>query len=364
MTRSAFAGAVLLCAMACAQAQTVPVTVDNFARAESDLYFGNALKGGATIGSWFHHREPVPVDNQIVIRINRDTLYSSLVVDLDAGPVTIVLPDAGTRFRSLQMINEDHYVIGDVQYRPGSYTLDRNAARTRYAIMAIRTLVDPNDPEDVRQVHALQDATSVSQANTGTFAVPNWDPDSQKAIRQALVVLGRYTGGFRNAFGQQGKVDPVRHLIGSAAAWGGNPDKDATYLSFEPARNDGATVYRLKVKDVPVDGFWSITVYNADGYLQKNDLKRLLAPTTSRPGRAPTRAVAVQFGGCDGEGRELHPDRERLELHRAALSPARRNSRRELEIPRGAGGELSARQPSNSFSSLRSGDARSARSSA
>jgi len=40
------------------------------------------------------------VDDRIVIRLNRDTLYSSAVFDLDAGPVTITLPEAGQRFRS------------------------------------------------------------------------------------------------------------------------------------------------------------------------------------------------------------------------------------------------------------------------
>jgi hypothetical protein len=58
-------------------------------------------------------------------------------------------------------------------------------------------------------------------------------------------------------------VDPVRHLIGTAAGWGGNPDKDATYLNITPAKNDGTTVYKVVVKDVPVDAFWSISVYNA-----------------------------------------------------------------------------------------------------
>ncbi len=30
--------------------------------------------------------------------------------------------------------------------------------------------------------------------------------------------------------------------------------------------------YELQVKDVPVKGFWSISLYNAKGYFQQNDL--------------------------------------------------------------------------------------------
>jgi hypothetical protein len=62
----------------------------------------------------------------------------------------------------------------------------------------------------------------------------------------------------------------VRHLIGTAIGWGGNPEKDALYKIGVPSKNDGATVYKLNVKDVPVDGFWSVSVYNKDGYFEKN----------------------------------------------------------------------------------------------
>jgi hypothetical protein len=89
-------------------------------------------------------------------------------------------------------------------------------------------------------------------------------------------------------------------LIGTAAAWGGNPDKDATYLNITPAKNDGSTVYKLNVKDVPVDAFWSVSVYNAEGYYEKNpyDAYTLNNLTAKRNGDG---SIAIQFGGCDGK---------------------------------------------------------------
>jgi hypothetical protein len=99
--------AVVVAAAACAQTQDdAPqvVTVDNFARAETDTYFASLL-GTRKLGELSHSREFTPVDAQTVVRSNRDTLYSNVLFDLDAGPATIVLPDAGSRFMSLQVIN-------------------------------------------------------------------------------------------------------------------------------------------------------------------------------------------------------------------------------------------------------------------
>lgn len=278
----------------------VPVTVDNFIRAESDLYMGGGVKEAGGTGKLFHHREPAQIDKQTVIRMNRDTLYSSAVIDLDAGPVTITMPDAGKRFMSMQVISEDHYAP-NVFYGPGSHTLSRDKVGTRYALVAFRTLVDPNDPNDVKQVHALQDAIKVNQKGLGKFEVPNWDQTSQKKMRDALLALASSISGFKNAFGPKGQVDPIKHLIGTAAGWGGNPDKDATYLSFAPAKNDGTIVYKLNVPaTVPVDAFWSISLYNAEGYFQKNDLNAYsLNNITAK--KSADGSVAVQFGGCDGK---------------------------------------------------------------
>jgi hypothetical protein len=300
MTRAILTTLMLLAGISLASAQSaVPVTVDNFARAESDLYIGRTVKD-VGLGKFLHVRTPADIDKQMVIRMNRDTLYSNIVLDLDAGPATITMPDSGKRFMSMQVISEDHYVPA-VFYGPGPHTLTTDTVGTRYVSVAIRTLVDPADPKDLDQVHALQDAIKVEQANPGKFEIPDWDQTSQKEVRDALLLLAAHTGGFKNAFGAKGEVDPIRHLIGTAAGWGGNPDKDATYLSYNPARNDGSTIYKLTVPaDVPVEAFWSISVYNAEGYFQKNELNAYsLNNITAK--KSPDGTVAVQFGGCDGK---------------------------------------------------------------
>jgi hypothetical protein len=277
----------------------VPVTADNFTRAESHMYFGNVVKQ-AGIGKFNHSRQPMRIDNQTVIRGNRDTLYSSAVFDLDAGPVTITLPDGGKRFMSMIVIDEDQYVP-EVVYGAGSHTYTRERIGTRYVLLGIRTLVDPNDPKDVEQVHRLQDAVKFEQAGgLGRFEVPNWDPVGQKKVRDALLVLAGTLPDTRRMFGARGQVDPVRHLIGAATGWGGNPEKDAMYLTVVPPKNDGSTIHRLSVKDVPVEGFWSITVYNESCYIEPNTCNAYsLNNITASKGADGS--VAVQFGGCDGK---------------------------------------------------------------
>lgn len=275
----------------------VTVTLDNFIRAESDVYMGALVKRGG-LGKFDHRREPAAIDNQDVIRLNRDTLYSSAIFDLDAGPVTITLPDPGKRFMSMQLINQDHYVPA-VYYGAGKYTITRQSADTRYIVAAVRTLLDPSDPADVKQVHALQDAIEIEQKSAGRFEVPDWDPVSQKKVRDALLVLASTMSGI-GGFGKKGEVDPVHHLVGTAAGWGGNPPQDATYVGAAPAQNDGITVHRLTVKDVPVDAFWSISVYNAAGYFEKNPYDAYsINNLTAR--KSADGSVTVQFGGCDGK---------------------------------------------------------------
>jgi hypothetical protein len=299
MTRAAIAAFMLMWTAAFAQTEgskPLPVTVDNFVRAETDMYFAQFARQGG-FGKFDHVRD-LPLGEHTGVRPNRDTLYSLAVFDLDAGPVTITLPDAGKRFMTMMVIDQDHYVY-EVVYGKGTHTLDREEIGTRYVFVAVRTLVDPADPEDIKQVHTLQDAVRVGQKSAGELEMPHWDPVSQKKVRDALLVLSETLPDLRRAAGRRDEVDPVRHLIATASAWGLNPDKDAIYLNVTPDRNDGTTVYRLNVKEVPVDGFWSVTVYDRRGLILKNSLDAYSFNSITAK-RGADGSVAIQFGGCDG----------------------------------------------------------------
>src|SRR5438094_5388072 len=281
-------------------AGAIPVTVDNFTRAETDTYFANIVKEAGGPGKFFHRREIEPIDKQIVIRGNRDTLYSAAVFDLDAAPVTVTLPDAGKRFMSIIVIDEDQYTPA-VYYGAGSHTFSKEQIGTRYLMLALRTFIDPNDPEDLKKAHALQDAVKLDQQSPGTFTVPNWDPISHKKVRDALLILASTLPNSDYGFGTKEQVDPVRRLILSASAWGGNPDSEAKYLNVTPGRNDGKTVYKLTVpSEVRVDGFWSITVYDSEGRFQKNNYDSYSLNNLTARKRADG-SIAVQFGDCDGK---------------------------------------------------------------
>jgi hypothetical protein len=131
--------------------------------------------------------------------------------------------------------------------------------------------------------------------------VPNWDEASQKKVRDALLVLKTTLPDLRKGGGSREEVDPVRHLITTASGWGLNPEKDAIYLNVTPAKNDGGVVYKLTAPpDVPVDGFWSVTVYDAEGHFVKND-RDAYSFNSITAKKDANGSVSIQFGGCDGK---------------------------------------------------------------
>ncbi|QRV15901.1 DUF1214 domain-containing protein [Haloterrigena salifodinae] len=274
--------------------EPLPVSWENYPRANCHVAFQSTVSLGG-FGQFYHRRNITPIDEQLVVGENRDVLASLGVFDL-TEPVTITLPDSGDRYMSMNVQDGDQYVK-KFATDPGGYTITRELVDTQYAGVLVRTFVDPTDPADLEQARQLQDEIEAEQSSAGSFEIPNWDQQSYKQLTAALIPVGFTLDDYSGAFGYVDEVDPVKFFIASTAGWTGVPEpSEALILQRTPAQNDGTTPHILTVEDVPVDGFWSITVYNSDFYLEENEFDAYTVSNATAE-RADDGSVTIHFGG-------------------------------------------------------------------
>jgi len=292
---------VLLCAAA--RADDPPkVTVLNYVRAETDVQLRTYVDQFDCFGRLVHVRDAYDVTSRATVRPNRDTVYSWGVFDL-TSPLTIGLPDPGDRYQSLMIVTQDHSIW--VEYGPGDVLLTQEGVGTRYVMLLARTFLDPSDAQDVQAAHALQDAITVEQEDEGTFEVPGWDQDEVEQMRKALNVLAPLATDSSKAFGRKEDLDPLYWTLGAAVGWGGLPAEHSTYTGGFPEENDGVTPYTLTVQDVPVDAFWSVTVYDAEGMFAVNEHDAYSYNSVTAK-RDMDGSVTLRFGGDPDQDNYLH----------------------------------------------------------
>ena len=183
------------------------------------------------------------------------------------------------------------------EIKPGRYTLNQKSVGSRYAYVIFRTFIDANDPQDVKAANKLQDQIKVEGGGNGPLKVPNWNEKQLLTARDALNTLAKLGVSNKGAFGRKEEVDPINHLIFAAVGWGGLPLKN-TFAVLGQVKNNDGTPHTLTVKDVPVNAFWSVIVYNADGYIEKNDLDVYsYNNVTAKPNK--DRSITINFGGCE-----------------------------------------------------------------
>lgn len=243
------------------------VNVDNFVHAENARMFQDLQRDAGGVNTFLHNRRPVEIDKQTVIRLNRDTLYSFAIVDISRG-ASFTIPEHGDRYLSAMVVNEAHH-INRTYHSPGSYELSVGEFGSQYVALAVRILANPSDPSDIAEVGAIQDMLGLTSNSAVPFETPEYDAATFDDTRDALLALASNLTGYDRMFGSVEQTDPVRHLIGTAAGWGGLPTTEACYVGGAVPQPDGR--YEMTVEDVPVDGFWSISVYNSSGYFEPND---------------------------------------------------------------------------------------------
>jgi len=252
-------------------AQTTVVTDDNYGLAESEIIFADyvariaAVTGTNGVGEWLHMRKGADPKDRTVMRINFDTIYSSMILDL-TEPATLTMPEIGGRYQSAWLITDEHYnPMAFVD--PGTYTLTQENVGRRHATLVMRTQVNVMDPDDLEVVHAIQDQLKVEQKDKGSYTPSgNWDMEEVLAMRAKYQKIAQDEGiSSEVMFGKKGEVPLKEHNVGTAAGWGGFTAERAVYPSIY---SDSTEPQTLSLKDVPAGAFWSVTVYDAEGYPQ------------------------------------------------------------------------------------------------
>lgn len=245
------------------------VTPENYIRAEVDFAFADFQKNaGDKINTFFYITEPTPLDQQTVVRMNRDTLYAGAVVDTEGG-ATVTIPEfPDDRYFSVFVIDNDHYAPA-VIYEPGTHELPDD---TKYVALVQRIqLMDPSDPDDVALVNELQQQITIDAESADSFPEPKWDKESMLALRAEYEKeFQKFTQYEPDWMGPRGEVNEKTRHLGVAGAWGLFPEKDAVYINYT-GPSDPDKCYTATYEVPENDAFWSITVYGNDGFMKSDN---------------------------------------------------------------------------------------------
>src|SRR6056297_4209189 len=245
------------------------VTPENYIRAETDFAFaGFQENAGNRINQFYYITEPTPLDQQPVVRMNRDTLYAAAVVDTRGG-ATVTIPEfPDDRYFSLLLIDNDHYAPA-VFYQSGTHEIPDD---TRYVTVVQRIqLMDPADPDDLAVVNRLQQEFTINAASSELFPAPNWEMESMLALRSEYELeFQKFDQYEPDWMGPRGKVNEATRHLAAAGAWGLFPEQDAVYINYTgPA--DASKGYKTTYQVPENDAFWSITVYGNDGFMKSEN---------------------------------------------------------------------------------------------
>jgi len=245
------------------------MTAKEYIQAESRAFMADFIDRVGV--NTFHHFPGLSTaDDKFVVSPNNDTIYSLATVNASEG-FTLTLPEVDDRFLSAQIITENH-MTPFYLYGGGTYTFDADQVGTDHVTVGVRMGTD-GTAEDVAYVtEKLQPQYAVADAQD-VDDLERPDLETMKKVRQAMLVeYSKLDDTFDTMRKSTDEVDDwERFTYVTAGAWGLSADENAMYKPYALASVKGGDCYVATYPPVPVEGFFSITVYGPEKYLMSNE---------------------------------------------------------------------------------------------
>lgn len=271
------------------------VTEATYPSAESARQF---LQEQSAVGvnNFNHRRELTPTDRQTVVRMNRDTYYSFGVVNVSEG-ATLTLPEVPEgKYLSGMIITEDHRIY-PMFYGEGEYDLTTHTGN--HVFVGIRLDATLSQQE----ANAIQDQVRITANSSVPFAAEPVDEASFRRVEDALkakmpAIVARdgvnaLVGCFTSPIDASSELfTQEKYEVCSAVGWGGAQMVDNIYELSPGYPSD--VCHQATFEDPGNTAFWSITVYNAAGFMF-NDVANVSSDTAA-PNEDGTYTVSFGCG--------------------------------------------------------------------
>lgn len=246
------------------------ITKENYVVAETDWNFTKQQKQ-QTVNT-FTHNPPVSIENQDIIRSNRDVMYSLAVVDVSEG-ATLSVPERDA-FQIIHVMDENHlshFVIRAGESR--TITTDDISGGNHVYLLA-RTKIT----EDMQESLSAQRAMIIEANSSKPYSSKGFNEEELIKFRNSLTA--EFIAGNVNIIEHKSfcetmdDVDPTSYLYAAAVGWGGLPSHTAQYLPT--VNGQGETMPQKYVIPKPdLDwgngGFFSLTTYDSDGWIVEDN---------------------------------------------------------------------------------------------
>lgn len=245
------------------------MTPREYIQSESRAFMADFI-GRVGVNSFFHFEGLSSAEDTWVVSPNNDTIYSLATVNARDG-FTLVLPEVGDRFLSVQIITENHmtpfylYGGGTRQFKAGDFDTD-------YVTVGIRIGTDGTDEDVALIVNELQPRYAIEGA-ADFDDLPRPDLDTMQTVRAAMMVeYDKLSDTFDTMRETTDQVDDwERFTYVTAGAWGLSADENAMYKPYSLEGAVGGACYTATYPAVPAEAFFSITVYGPKKFLMSND---------------------------------------------------------------------------------------------